>query len=135
MPTAWGIMHRENDVIGVSFPDFPGCVTGGRTEEEAARKADEVLTFHISGMIEDGDPIPSPRSQNELWQDLEFVDSMKDGVLFVARYELPKKAIRINISMDERLIEAIDKAAEYRGQSRSAFLTEAALARLGSGPG
>ena len=131
MATSWGIMHSENGVVGVSFPDFPGCVTGAETEEDAARKADEALTFHVAGMVEDGDPIPASRSQRELWADPDFVESMKNGgTLLLARYDLPKKAIRINISMDESLIEAIDRAAEHRGQSRSAFLAEAARARL-----
>jgi predicted RNase H-like HicB family nuclease len=131
MATTWGIMHHENGVVGVSFPDFPGCITGAETEEEAARKADEVLTFHVAGMVEDGDPIPSSRTQKELLEDPEFVEGMQNGgVLLLVRYELPKKAIRINISMDESLIEAIDRAAEHRGQSRSAFLAEAARARL-----
>jgi len=131
MARTWAIMHHENGVVGISFPDFPGCITGAETEEEAARKADEVLTFHVAGMVEDGDPIPSSRSQKELSEDPDFVESMQNGgVLLLARYELPKKAIRINISMDESLIEAIDRAAEHRGQSRSAFLAEAARARL-----
>lgn len=131
MARTWAIMHHENGVVGISFPDFPGCVTGAETEEEAARKADEVLTFHVAGMVEDGDPIPSSRSQKELLEDPDFIESIRNGgVLLLARYELPKKAIRINISMDESLIEAIDRAAEHRGQSRSAFLAEAARARL-----
>ena len=132
MATAYGILHEENGVFGVSFPDFPGCVTGGDNEEEAVRKADEALTFHIAGMVEDGETVPSPRSQKELWQDPEFVDSIEGGILFIARCELPKKAVRINISMDESLVEQIDRAAEHMGQSRSAFLAEAARARLKS---
>jgi metal-responsive CopG/Arc/MetJ family transcriptional regulator len=34
--------------------------------------------------------------------------------------------------MDESLIEQIDRAAEHMGQSRSAFLADAARARLKS---
>jgi predicted RNase H-like HicB family nuclease len=132
MPTAYGILHEENGVFGVLFPDFPGCVTGGESEEDAVRKADEALTFHVAGMVEDGESIPSSRGQKELWQDPDFAESVKDGVLFIARYELPKKAVRINISMDESLIEQIDRAAEHMGQSRSAFLADAARARLKS---
>jgi predicted RNase H-like HicB family nuclease len=43
----------------VSFPDFPGCVTAGRTSEEARRRAAEALSFHIAGMVEDGEKIPN----------------------------------------------------------------------------
>lgn len=31
----------------VSFPDFPGCVTFGRTFEEAQEKAAEVLSLWV----------------------------------------------------------------------------------------
>ena len=63
----------------------------------------------------------------------EFVDSMKDGVLLLTRFEPPKRAVRINISMDESLISAIDRAASAFGESRSHFLAEAAKLRLGNG--
>ena len=46
---------------------------------------------------------------------------------------LPKRAVRINISMDESLISAIDRAASAFGESRSHFLAEAAKLRLGKG--
>jgi predicted RNase H-like HicB family nuclease len=133
MGIAFAVMHEENGVVGVSWPDFPGLVTGADTMEDAARKADEALSFHIGGMVEDGDPIPSPRTQKELFEDPEFIESMKDGVLLLTRFELPKRAIRINISMDESLISAIDRAASMFGESRSHFLAEAAKLRLGNG--
>src|ERR1700722_18711796 len=43
---------------GVSFPDFPGCVTAGRTLEEARGMAVGALALHIQGMIEDGIAVP-----------------------------------------------------------------------------
>ena len=48
-------LHKEKDSdYGVSFPDFPGCITAGRTLEEARRTAVEALALHIRGMVEDG---------------------------------------------------------------------------------
>ncbi|MBM3536374.1 MAG: hypothetical protein FJX55_00890 [Alphaproteobacteria bacterium] len=41
--------ERKND-FGVSFPDFPGCVTAGSTLQEAADMAAEALELHIEGM-------------------------------------------------------------------------------------
>jgi predicted RNase H-like HicB family nuclease len=55
------LLHKDRDSdYGVSFPDFPGCITAGMTLEEAQRMAAEALAFHIEGMIEDGDAIPDP---------------------------------------------------------------------------
>ena len=44
--------------FGVDFPDFPGCITAGRTLDEARRMASEALLFHVDGMREDGTSIP-----------------------------------------------------------------------------
>ena len=51
-------LHKEKDSdFGVSFPDFPGCITAGRTLEDARRMAVEALALHIQGMAEDGIPV------------------------------------------------------------------------------
>ena len=46
----------------MSFLDFPGCITAGKTLEEARRRAAEALALHIEGMVEDGQEIPEPSS-------------------------------------------------------------------------
>ena len=42
----------------VSFPDFPGCVTFGKTFEEAKDKAAEVLELWIEELNSRKHPIP-----------------------------------------------------------------------------
>ena len=42
----------------VSFPDFPGCVTFGRTFEEAKTKAKEVLELWIEELNSERQVIP-----------------------------------------------------------------------------
>src|SRR5271169_3702202 len=60
-------LHKErNSDFGVSFPDFPGCVTAGKTLEEARRMAAEALAMHIEGLIEDGEQIPTPATLDAL---------------------------------------------------------------------
>src|SRR5260370_14620300 len=60
-------LHKDRDSdFGVSFPDFPGCVTAGRTLEEARRMAAEALALHIAGMIEDGEMVPDPSNLDVL---------------------------------------------------------------------
>jgi predicted RNase H-like HicB family nuclease len=54
-------LHKDkNSDYGVSFPDFPGCITAGSTLEEARSMAAETLAFHVAGMREDGEAIPEP---------------------------------------------------------------------------
>jgi predicted RNase H-like HicB family nuclease len=63
-------LHKDRDSdFGVSFPDFPGCVTAGRTLEEARRMAVEALTLHIQGMVEDDEVVPAPSNLDALAND------------------------------------------------------------------
>ena len=41
-------------------PDLPGCVTTGDTVEQVESSMREAIAFHLSGMREDGVPIPPP---------------------------------------------------------------------------
>lgn len=129
------LIHREEGsrgpVYGISFPDFPGCVSAGASLEEAVARGQAALAFHVEGMVADGDPLRRPRSLDELAADDEVVTDLHDADLVVAvPFDLPGKAVRVNVSIDERLLESIDRAARMAGQSRSAFLAEAAKARI-----
>lgn len=84
MPQYIGIIHKDPDSdYGVSFPDFPGCITAGSDIEEVRRMAQEALAFHIEGMIEDGDALPEPSSFEVIMQDPDFSDGM--AILVMAK--------------------------------------------------
>jgi predicted RNase H-like HicB family nuclease len=51
----------EEGGYNVSFPSFPGCVTFGRTFEEARKNAHEVLELWLAEMRAQRLPIPSHR--------------------------------------------------------------------------
>jgi predicted RNase H-like HicB family nuclease len=54
------IIHKDPDSdFGVNFPDFPGCITAGRTLDEAKAFALEALTGHIGVMREAGNLCPN----------------------------------------------------------------------------
>ena len=67
-------IHRDDAGYGVSFPDFPGCVSVGDTVDEAVRHACDALAFHVDGLREDGERIPSPRSIDAIKADPELDD-------------------------------------------------------------
>ncbi len=74
------IIHKDPDSdFGVSFPDFPGCITAGRTLEEAKELAWEALRGHVAVMRDGGDPIPDPSSLDAVMRNPEF----RDGVAFL----------------------------------------------------
>ena len=129
-----GLIHKDPDSdYGVSFPDFPGCVTAGHTLEEARILAQEALTLHVGGMLEDEQEIPAPSSLDRIMQDLETNDFI--AVLAVAPSQSPR-AVRVNVTFPEDVLSAIDSYAEEHGLSRSGFLARAAkdaMARRGAG--
>jgi len=53
----------EEGGYNVSFPDFPGCVTFGRTFEEAEEKAKEVLGLWIEELVANNEKIPLKKSR------------------------------------------------------------------------
>jgi predicted RNase H-like HicB family nuclease len=113
--------------FGVDFPDFPGCVTAGKTLEEARRMAAEALDLHVTGMTEDGEPIPEPAVLDVVMSD----PANRDAVAFLVDVSTrPAKSVRINVMLPEDLVTAIDRVAP----NRSRFLTEAARQVLGRTP-
>jgi predicted RNase H-like HicB family nuclease len=125
-----GLVHEEDGNYGISFPDFPGCVSAGGTLDETVERGRATLAFHVEGMVEDGDPLPRIRTIEELRADKDYRADAKGAVVVAVPLELPGKSVRLNISLDERLVEAIDRAAAAAGQTRSGFLADAAKTRL-----
>jgi predicted RNase H-like HicB family nuclease len=117
-------LHKESKSdFGVSFPDFPGCVTAGKSLEEASRKAPEALAFHIAGMREDGEKIPKPSKLDDLVGDPD----RRNAVVFLVTTELDKaKTVRVNITARENQIELIDRLAGRAGMTRSAYMVQSA---------
>jgi len=121
-------IHEENGVIGVSFPDFPGCVATASDLRTAIERGGQALALHVEGMIEDGATLPDPRTAEQLRAaEPEWMDG---ATLALIGVEIPGKALRVNISLDEGLLARIDKAAASAGQTRSGFLATAARERI-----
>ncbi len=120
---------RKSD-FGVSFPDFPGCVTAGKSLDEASRKAPEALAFHIAGMLEDGERIPKPSKIDDLVDDPD----RQDAVAFLVSADFDKlqksKTVRVNVTARANQIELIDGLARQAGMTRSAYMVRSATSTL-----
>jgi len=61
-----GVAHQDHgsNALGLSFLDFPGCVTSCSEGclHELRKEGVKALTLHICGMEEDGEPIPPASS-------------------------------------------------------------------------
>jgi len=116
------VLERVSDGFSVFFPDLPGCTSAGDTMEDAARQAEEALALHLQGLIEDGTDFPTP---TPLDADRKRDPEVEEAARILVRAELPGRAVRLNLTMEEGLLAATDAAARRRGQSRSAFVAEA----------
>jgi predicted RNase H-like HicB family nuclease len=112
--------------FSVTFPDVPGAITQGDTLEEAVLNAREALELTLEGITEDGEDLPSARNDSGVMRRIA-----KSGALPVAiSAETPTQNVRVNVSLDQRLLTRIDRAADASGRTRSGFLAEAARAAL-----
>jgi predicted RNase H-like HicB family nuclease len=126
-----GLVHKGKGGYGISFPDFPGCVSSARSIEAVVEKGAEALRFHVEGMMEDGEIIPAPSSVESLRASPEFADDFVNAVVVLVPMLPPRaRAVRLNVSVDEGLVSAIDGAAQKAGLTRSGFLAEAARRML-----
>jgi predicted RNase H-like HicB family nuclease len=133
MATVVALVHGKNGAYGVSFPDFPGCVSGGRSISEVLQRAPESLATHVEAIVEEGLTLPEIRELDDIRASGDWAEDFADAVLVAGvEIELPGKATRLNISMDERLVARIDRRARELGESRSGFLAAAAKSRLAS---
>ena len=125
MPNYIAVVHKEPaSDYGVSFPDVPGCITAGKTIDEAKDLAYKALLLHWEGLREDGEPLPAPSNLEDIIADPENADAM--AFLVVSVPDAQGKATRINITIPEETLRRVDSAAKRRGLSRSSFLTRAA---------
>lgn len=118
------LIHKDADSdYGVSFPDFPGCISAGSDLDEARAMGAEALALHIEGMLEDGEALPEPSSLEQVMHDPDN----RDGVAILIPVETKAaKAVRVSITMPEDALRQIDQYAEQHGFTRSGFLATAA---------
>ncbi|HAP99952.1 MAG TPA: CopG family transcriptional regulator, partial [Rhodospirillum rubrum] len=123
-------VYKRQDLdsdYGVSFPDFPGCVSGGETVAEAITMAEDALALHLEGLAEAGQPIADPTPADAV-VDAPEVNRV---ALVMIPADRPGRMVRVNVTLEEGLLARIDRTAGPRG--RSAFLAQAADRALRQG--
>ena len=108
---------------GVVVPDLPGCFSAGDTLDEALSNAREAILLHLEGLLDDGQSFPKPTAIEQLRGKRSWTWAIVD----VDVSELGDKAARVNITLPQRILRAIDAHARKQGETRSGFLARAAL--------
>jgi len=117
--------------FGAWFPDFPGCVAGGKSQEETIEKAENTLAQTVDAMAEHGRTLPEPTP-------LESVVVPRGSDLlayFIVGVDPPDPSERVNVYLPKSLIGRVDRRAAELGMSRSSFFGLAATTALSVFPG
>lgn len=117
----------EKSDYGAMFPDFPGCVTAGRTLDETKDLATQALAFHIEGMRADGDAVPAPSGLEAVMAEA----ANRYAVAFLV--EVPparEKAVRLQVTMLPTIVAEIDARTAASNTTRSAWLAQAAREKI-----
>lgn len=109
------IIEKASDDFGVFFPDLPGCPSAGATVQEAAFNAEDALQAHIDLSAEHGEAIPEPSPLDRVTVDPDVTELVR----ILVRAEPPGRAVRVNITILEDLLAAVDRYAARIGYSRS----------------
>jgi predicted RNase H-like HicB family nuclease len=120
------IVEPAADGFGVYFPDVPGCTSAGATLQEAARNAEEALQAHLDLAAEHGEPIPEPSELGAIKPEPDVVEAAR----ILVRVETPGRSVRVNITLPEELLAAVDRYAARTGFTRSGLLAQAVRERM-----
>ncbi len=119
------VFEPSKDGFGVYFPDLPGCISFGKTFEDAQREAADALGLHLYGMEKDGDPIPEPSKTPSVDSDTESGYFISPITVYpdMVRNELDNRRVKTNITLPAWLKDA----AEQHGVNYSRILETALL--------
>jgi len=60
------VIEEGPKTFGAYVPDLPGCIAVGESRAEVVQLIQEAIEFHLQGLQEQGESIPSPLSTVEI---------------------------------------------------------------------
>ncbi len=127
------VIHKEKKSdYGVTVPDLPGCFSAGRTLDEAIAMAKEAIELHLEGLVEEGRLIPRPAPIETHQKNSDYEGGVW-ALIPIDQAALRIHARRVNITIPERILDAIDRAAIAEHDTRSGLLTKAATVYIQKG--
>lgn len=123
------IFSYEDDGIHITYPDLPGCVSFGKSEEEAGLNAEDVLRLHMLGMEEDGEEAPVPSPLRTLTSELSDNELLVMVRVFmpIFREKMAKRFVKKTVSLPSWL----NAEGERHGVNFSQLLQNAVIEKLG----
>jgi predicted RNase H-like HicB family nuclease len=122
MEFAYLAVFEPNDdgSITITFPDFPGCVSEGKSLPNALYMAERALSQRLEYLSDKGEEIPRPTSKDAIEADAgAFLNLVRGNIR-------DTRAIRRSVSIPKWM----DDQAAAAGLSLSRILQEALKTRL-----
>ena len=111
MPSYIGLIHKDADSdFGVSFPDFPGAITAGKTLDEARAMAEEALGLVLLSYLVRGRPLPKPRAKGRNLVDIAVAPDVAAKLAVLecfAAAGISKSELARRIGKDEKEVRRI----------------------------
>jgi predicted RNase H-like HicB family nuclease len=60
------IQQDEDGIYVAEVPSLPGCISQGRSREEAVANVREAMAAYLQSLEDHGDPIPPPISEESV---------------------------------------------------------------------
>ncbi|MBP1627375.1 MAG: ribbon-helix-helix, copG family protein [Holophagaceae bacterium] len=119
MPTYIATVTPKEGGFLATFPDFPGLEAEGPSLDLVRIEAQGALEEHLATSFDE--------TNRQAPHSLDEISAQAPGAILLALgVQLPKsKAVRINITLQEDLLHAVDRSAAAHGMSRSRFLAKA----------
>jgi predicted RNase H-like HicB family nuclease len=114
----------------VVFPDFPGCVTQGDTLQQAMENAIEALSLHVEGMVAEGLALPPSSPMDAPLPEWLSESEMPTQVQALLPVDAPSKSARLNVTLEQALLDRLDEAVRREGTTRSGYLAQAVREKL-----
>lgn len=124
------LIHGEEDGYGFTVPDVKGFTAFAETPslEKAVAEARRVLNDHLATIIDEGLELPAASDLRALKANPALKDDFEDAeaVMLLPALVPAGRTKRVNITLDENILDLIDRSAADRNLTRSAFIAEAA---------
>jgi predicted DNA binding CopG/RHH family protein/predicted RNase H-like HicB family nuclease len=119
MPNYIAIITRNAESHVATFPDFPDLKASGATLDDVRLEAQGILEEHLATTYEEGKTLVA-RSLDDV------APKAPTGAVLLALSVTPPKsrAVRINITIPEDLLQAVDRSAAAHSMNRSRFLAK-----------
>ncbi len=127
------VIHKDRGSdYGVIVPDLPGCFTAADSIDEAIEMAREAIELHLEGLIDEGQVIPHPGQIEKHRLNRDYSGGTW-AIVSIEPANLRLRARRVNITLPQRVLDALDTLASRTHETRSGVIVKAVASLAGRG--